>query len=97
MTSFTARASEIMVASEAPFLRPSIPGKNVSCVPTGVKYDFTINPCHAEYFHILHSSPNFYPVNLQRLSTTKVGSATYNLQQTPISNLAAFSEITNKA
>ena len=24
-----------------------------------------INPCHDEYFYVLHSSPIFYPVNMQ--------------------------------
>ena len=25
----------------------------------------TFNPCHSEYFNVLHSFPNCYPVNLQ--------------------------------
>ena len=42
------------------------------CVPTGVKYDLTINPCHAEYFHIPHPSLFFYPVNLQPIPVVSI-------------------------
>ena len=30
------------------------------------------NPCHADYFFVPHSSPNFYPVNLHHSSCKHV-------------------------
>ena len=40
----------------------------LNVMATQTKGEILLNPCHAKYFDILHSLPQFYPVNLQHSS-----------------------------